>query len=273
VRLLSLFLSLALLAWAAEPAEVRAEDAAPLRVGMELSYPPFEMTDTQGTPSGVSVDLAQALADYLHRPLKIENMPFDGLIPALKTGRIDLILSSMTATPERARSIDFSQPYLRTGLCLLTSADSKLEKVEDLNQPGIRVAVKKGTTGHLFAVEHLPQAKVLVLDREQACVLEVVQHKADVFIYDQMSVLKNWQENQASTRAVLRPFREEAWAVGIRKGNDTLREQVDQFLAKFSSDGGFERLGDKYLKEQKEAFAKLGYPFFWSSNAKAPASP
>jgi len=63
---------------------------------MELSYPPFEMTDTAGKPTGLSVELAQQLAQALHRPLKIENLAFDGLIPALITKKIDLILSSLT---------------------------------------------------------------------------------------------------------------------------------------------------------------------------------
>ena len=77
--------------------------AGKLIVGMELAYPPFEMRDAQGNPTGVSPDLAQALGEYLHEPVTIENMNFSGLIPALKTGKIDLIISSMTETPERAR--------------------------------------------------------------------------------------------------------------------------------------------------------------------------
>src|SRR4051812_31325605 len=95
------------------------QESNTLKVGMELAYPPFEMTDERGAPAGVSVDLARALGEHLHRPVLIENLPFDGLIPALKTGKIDLIISSMTATEERMKSIDFSEPYLRTGLCLL----------------------------------------------------------------------------------------------------------------------------------------------------------
>jgi polar amino acid transport system substrate-binding protein len=73
----------------------------PLRVGMDLSYPPFEMQNKFGQPDGVGVRLAEALAKDLGRPLKIVPMDFSGLIPALKTGNIDLIISSMTATDER----------------------------------------------------------------------------------------------------------------------------------------------------------------------------
>jgi polar amino acid transport system substrate-binding protein len=243
---------------------LKAEDSTKaLRVGMELSYPPFEMTDAQGAPTGISVEIAQALGKYLGRPVEIVNIPFDGLIPSLRTGKIDLILSSMTATDERRKTIDFSEPYLTTGLCLLVSARSSVQKFEDLDEPGRTVVVKQGTTGHLFATKELRKAKVRVLDQETSCVLEVAQGRAEVFIYDQMSVYSNWKKNEGTTRPILKPFREEHWAVGIRKGNDELRRQVNDFLRVFAGEGGFEKLGDKYLSEQKKAFKERGIPFLF----------
>ncbi len=234
-----------------------------LLVGMELAYPPFEMTDEKGTPTGVSVDIATALGEFLGQAVIIQNTTFDGLIPALKTGKIDLIISSMTATPERAKSIDFSDPYLKTGLCLLVRKDAVGNSIVDFNEPGRVIAVKKGTTGHVYTAQNPMKAKVLVLDKESSCVLEVVQGKADAFIYDQMSTYQNWKRNQETTRPLLKPFQEESWAVGIRKGNEVLRDQVNVFLKDFSANGGFARLSDKYLKEQKEAFQKLDIPFFF----------
>jgi polar amino acid transport system substrate-binding protein len=236
---------------------------ASLMVGMELKYPPFEMTDEQGNGKGVSVDLAEALGAYLHQNIIIQNTPFVGLIPALKTGKIDLIISSMTATAERAKSIDFSDPYLRTGLCMLVRKNSTTESIHDLDKPGHIVAVKKGTTGHVYATEHIGSAEILVLDDEAACVLEVVQGKVEAFLYDQMSVYQHWKHNQATTRAILKPFQEESWAIGIRKGNDELRAKVNAFLKDFRNRHGFEELGDRYLKEQKEAFKQMGIPFYF----------
>lgn len=234
-----------------------------LVVGMELAYPPFEMTDELGRPAGVSADLARELGRFLGREVDLQNIPFDGLIPALKTGKIDLIISSMTATSERAESIDFSEPYLKTGLCLLVRSNSSIQSIADVDHAGKAIAVKKGTTGHAYAIAHIKSAQVLVLDKESSCVLEVVQGKADAFIYDQMSTFKNWQRNADTTRPLLKPFQAEAWAVGIRKGNVALRQSVNAFLEKFRQQGGFERLGDRYLSEQKEAFRKLGYPFYF----------
>ena len=259
IRLLSLLTVLLILPLFAASLSLAAK---PLIVGMELAYPPFEMTDTSGKPDGVSVQLARELGKAIGRPVEIKNMAFDGLIPALKTGKIDIIISSMTATAERARSIDFSDPYLTTGLCLLLGKSVSATSIADLDQPGRTIAVKKGTTGHSYAAAHIKQASVLVLDKEAAAVLEVVQGKADAFIYDQMSTFKNYQRNKETTRAILTPFQNESWAIGIRKGNDELRGRINRFLAEFRRSGGFERLGDRYLKEEKDAFRRLGYPFF-----------
>jgi polar amino acid transport system substrate-binding protein len=251
------WLACAMLVTAAPPA------GTPLRVGMELSYPPFEMTDAQGRPTGVSVRLAEALGRHLGRDVAIENIAFDGLIPALKTGKIDCIISSMTATPERSRSIAFSAPYLKTGLALLIGRDSPVQSAADLDAPGRVIAVKKGTTGHQYGATAIKRARLLVLDKESAAVLEVVQGKADVFIYDSLSVYQNHKRHADTTRARLEPFREETWAVGLRPGDAALKDQVNAFLEAFRADGGFERLGDEFLAEEKAVFKAQGIPFYF----------
>ena len=263
MKLKSLFPLLAALALTILGSTVVAEEKdKPLIVGMELAYPPFEMTDTSGKPTGVSVDLATDLAKSLGRPVVIQNTAFDGLIPALKTGKVDLVISSMTATAEREKSIDFSDPYISTGLCLLLKKDSTAKGIADLDKEGVKVAVKKGTTGHIYATNNLKKAQVLVLDKESAAVLEVSQGKADAFIYDQMSTYQNWQRNKNTTRAILEPFQKEAWAVGIRQGNDELKAEVNAFIKDYRAKGGFDKLGDRYLKEMKDEFKRLGSAFF-----------
>jgi len=235
----------------------------PLRVGMELAYPPFEMTDAQGKPAGVSVRIAKALGEHLSRPVVIENIAFDGLIPALKTRKIDCIISSMTATPERARSIAFSDPYLKTGLAILAAANTKVDSIDDLNQPGRTIAVKKGTTAHQFAAREIRRGRVLVLDRETAAVMEVVQQKADAFLYDPLSIYQHHQRHPDTTRALLAPFREESWAVGLRRGDDTLLQDVNAFLRAYRAAGGFERLGEEFFSEEKAYFEERGIPFLF----------
>lgn len=232
-----------------------------LRVGMDLSYPPFEMQDKSGRPDGVSVKLAEALAADLGRPLQIVPMDFSGLIPALKTGNIDLILSSMTANEERRKSIDFSEPYAFTGLALLVGRDSDIRSVEDLRKPGRVISAKAATTGESWAVANLPEARRVVFENQSACVMEVAQGRADAFIYDQLSIFKYAAENPDRTRGLLKPFVEESWAIGIAKGRDDLRGRVNTFLERFRREGGLAKLGDLYLAEEKRFLQASGIPF------------
>ncbi|MES2121881.1 MAG: transporter substrate-binding domain-containing protein [Chlamydiota bacterium] len=228
---------------------------------MELSYPPFETIDTQGKPYGVSVALAEAMGKYLNREIVIENIPFIGLIPSLKVGKIDLILSSMSITPEREKSIAFSDPYLATGLCLLINKKTKADTIEALDDPRYTLVVKLGTTGEVYAKAHLKKVNIRSLDRESTCVLEVVQGRASAFIYDQFSVLRNWQKYAQATYANLHPFSHEYWAIGLRKEDTALQGQINDFLKAFRADKGFEKLADTYLREQKALFQEQGIPF------------
>lgn len=237
----------------------------PLVVGMELQYPPFEMSDKDGTPTGVSVDLAYALGKHLGREVKIENIAWDGLIPSLKTKKVDLIISSMTITKQRARTIDFSVPYAQSNLAILTNPSSGVKNITDLNQKGKSIAVKKGSTGHTYAGKYLTNADILVFDKENAAVLEVIQKKADGFLYDQLTIYKNWNKHQDTTAALLEPFQEapEYWGMAIKKGNSELKTQVDAFIKKAKSDGTFDQLSKKYLTEARATFDKLGIQFFF----------
>lgn len=234
-----------------------------LVVGMELAYPPFEMQDTLGQPAGVSVDLARALGEHLGRPVEIRNIAFDGLIPSLKTGKIDLILSSMTITEERRQSVDFSDPYLTTGLAVLARRSSDLQDAAGLDKPGRRIAVKLGTTAHTWARQRIRQAEVLVLDADAACALEVSKGRADAFIYDQLSVVKYWEKYPTTTRPLLRALQTESWGVAVRKGNNQLLDSVNAFLKSHRESGGFDRLADKYLKDARRMFREQDIPFYF----------
>jgi polar amino acid transport system substrate-binding protein len=234
-----------------------------LVIGMEMNFPPFEMLDTNGQPAGVSVDMGRALGEYIHRQVRFENIPFDGLIPSLKTGKVDLVISSMTKTEDRAKSIDFSDPYLAMGLSILANKNSSIQSIDDVDKPTISVAVKKATTGHIYAIQHFHNAKLLIFSDAPTCGTEVAQGKADCMIYDQISIFQLWKSHQDTTRAILKPFQSEEWAIGIRKGNDALRQQVNAFLKQYKESGGFNELGNKYFGENKKLFEQMGIPFYF----------
>lgn len=240
-----------------------------LTVAMELAYPPFETKDEQGNPSGVSVDFMKDFGEYIGKEIRIENISFDGLIPSLQTGKADMVMSSMTITEERKETVDFSEPYANALLAVLTNKDSQITSVDDLNQEGKKVAVKTGSTGYLYAQEHLKSAEIIALQDESACVMEVSQGKADGFIYDQLTIYRNWQNNLDTTNAVFIPFQDvELWGIAVKKGNTELLDQLNEFIETYREDGGFEELTEKYLSEEKEAFEELGFQWFFDMSTE-----
>lgn len=269
IRLLLLILAL-LLAALPLAACGSADRGKKLIVGMELAYPPFETTDAANKPTGISVDFAKALGAELGREVIIENMAWAGLIPALETKKIDLIISSMTITEERQKQVDFSDPYAMANLALLINKDSPVQSYADLDQEGRVLAVKKGSTGHIYAEKTLKKATLMVFDKESACVLEVVQGKADAFTYDQLTIYKNWKQYPDQTRVNLAPYQEkpEYWGVALRKGDTALKDQVNAFIKKYRESGGFDQLAATYLTEQKKTFDSLGIPFFFDVGGK-----
>lgn len=244
-------------------------DKEVLTVAMELAYPPFETKDEEGNPSGVSVDFMEDFGEYIGKEIRIENTSFDGLIPSLQTGKADMVMSSITITEERKQTVDFSEPYANAMLAVLTNKDAGISSVEDLDQNGKKVAVKTGSTGYLYAQEHLQNAEIIALQDESACVMEVSQGKADGFIYDQLTVYRNWQNNQDTTDAVFLPFQDvEPWGIAVKKGNQELLDQLNAFIETYREDGGFDRLTEKYLSEEKKAFDELNFLWFFDMEAE-----
>lgn len=247
----------------------KAEDDT-LTVGMELQYPPFETTDSKGDPEGISVDLAYALGEYLDRDVKIENISWSGLIPAIQSEKIDVIISSMSIRPDRAESVAFSKPYAHSTLGILANKDSDIKSADDLNKEGVNIAVKVGTTGFLYATEQLPNATVNTVDKADTAILEVSQGKSDAFLYDQMTIYNAQKSYPDSTVALLEQFQEntEPWAMAVKLENEELLEDINAFIDEFEANGGFDKLGNKYLGEMKQTFDDLGLEFFFQPKSE-----
>uniref|UniRef100_I2PZ97 Periplasmic component of amino acid ABC-type transporter/signal transduction system n=1 Tax=Desulfovibrio sp. U5L TaxID=596152 RepID=I2PZ97_9BACT len=222
-----------------------------LVVGMELKFWPFEYVDEQGNPVGFDVDIARTLAERLGVKLEIKDMEWTGLIPALTAGKIDLVISGITGTLERGKSITFTSPYFTTGLCALLSAQ-KAGDVTDaaaLDAPGRIIAVKTGTTADLVATKRFPKATINRYSDETACVQEVVAGRVDAFFYDQISIGKHHKQNPETTKALLTPFTYEPFCIALQKGDFDWWQWLESYLATIKSDGTLEALRAKYFKD------------------------
>ena len=232
-----------------------------LIIGTDATYPPFEFVDETGQITGVDIEVGREIGKALGREVEFRNINFDGLITALRTGSIDLVLSSMTATPERRKSIDFSEPYVKTGLAILVANNSTVQSGADLKTPGRKIVVRLGTTGESWARENLKEAKIIALDADVSCVMEVVNANVDAWIYDQLSIMNYQAKYAGKTRALLAPLREEVWAVGLKQGNDELKTKVNEILARMRTDGSFTKLAERYMAKEKAMMTAQGLPF------------
>jgi polar amino acid transport system substrate-binding protein len=232
-----------------------------LIIGTDATYPPFEFVDETGQITGVDIEVGREIGKALGREVEFRNINFDGLITALRTGSIDLVISSMTATPERRKSIDFSEPYVKTGLAILVANNSTVQSGADLKTPGRKIVVRLGTTGENWARENLKEAKIIALDADVSCVMEVVNANVDAWIYDQLSIMNYQAKYAGKTRALLAPLREEVWAVGLKQGNDGLKTKVNEVLARMRTDGSFTKLAERYMAKEKAMMTAQGLPF------------
>ncbi|MDI1311206.1 transporter substrate-binding domain-containing protein [Prosthecobacter sp.] len=232
-----------------------------LIIGTDATYPPFEFVDAKGQISGVDIEVGREIGKALGREVEFRNINFDGLVTALRTGSVDLVISSMTATPERRQSIDFSEPYVKTGLAVLVANNSTVQSAADLKAPGRKVVVRLGTTGESWARENLKDAKIIALDADVSCVMEVVNASVDAWIYDQLSIMNYQSKYAGKTRALLAPLREEVWAIGLKQGNDELKTKVNEVLTRMHSDGSFTRLAERFMAKEKAMMTAQGLPF------------
>lgn len=132
--------------------------------GTTLGPPPFAYADSKGNPVGFEIDLINKLGEYMGVKVKIEDMAWAGQIPALFTGRIDVISSRMSATLERATKVVFTHPWLMTGTFAISHKSRGLKTWRDLNRPGMKVGAIAGSIGAILARKKLPQARLVTYE-------------------------------------------------------------------------------------------------------------
>lgn len=254
-------ITILLIATLAACATPKAEKA--LIVGMELAYPPFETKNDQGEAVGVSIDIARAFGDYLGREVEIQNINWTGLIPALETDKVDMVISSMTITDKRKESVDFSDSYAKAYLAFLVNKSSSIQSESELNAPDKVIAVKTGSTGDTYVSANYPLATILRLDDESAAMAEVLNERADAFIYDQLTIYRNVKANDTTLTALYIPNQTaEEWGAAFKLDNN-LRDEFNAFLTKFKAEGGFDTITSTHLEEEKATFDALGFTFFF----------
>lgn len=211
--------------------------------GIALSGPPIGSYDAQNRPIGYDVDVATKIADALGVDLKIVEVTGANRIPMLQSGKVDIVVANMTATLERAKAVDFTIPYLRTGIKLLVKSGSDIQSIEDFN--GRKVAVGRGTTGEALVKELAPNAELTYVDAFTNAVLLLQQGRVDATIEDGTLVDFVAGQNDGLT-ALPKLYTSDPIGIGVPKGEPDLLRWLDMFVSQFISSGDQAKLYEKW---------------------------
>ena len=218
-----------------------------LVMGTNAEFPPFETRGGEGGQEvvGFDVEVAKAIAAKVGLPLKVEDMKFDSLLPALSGGKVDMVLAGMTINPERAQNVDFSAPYYKATQVVLILAGSPVpQSKEDLK--GLKIAVQLGTTGDGVATEITGQENVRQFTSTMDAVVELMNSKVDAVVIDEQPALQFAKKNpELMLNRVA--FDDEFYGVAVKKGNAELLAKVNEALAEIAADGRYDQFVDQWM--------------------------
>ncbi|CAE09431.1 transporter substrate-binding domain-containing protein [Wolinella succinogenes] len=225
-----------------------------LRVGLEPGYLPFEMKDKKGNVIGFDVDLAREMAKAMGVKLKLVPTSWDGLIPGLVTEKFDIIISGMTISQERNLRVNFVEPYIVVGQSLLVKKglEKGVKSYKDLDKPELTLVTKFGVSAEYAAKRLFKNAKLKTYDTEAEAVQEVLNGKADMFIFDlPFNVAFMAQKGQGylvhlDTSLTYEPL---GWA--IKKGDPDFLNWLNHFLAQIKHDGSYDELYERWFVDTK----------------------
>lgn len=208
-----------------------------ITVGIALTGEPIGFRDGENNPVGYDVDFAKRLAETLAVELEIVEVTGANRIPMLESGQIDLIVANITATMERAKSIDFTIPYLRSGIKLLARDGAGISRIEDLN--GKKIVVGRGTTGEELAKRLAPEAELVYVDVFAPDGLLILsQGRADAAIEDS-SLVDYAAKQYPELEAVPGLYTSDPIAIGVRKGEPNFLRWMDMFVSQYISSGAY----------------------------------
>jgi ABC-type amino acid transport substrate-binding protein len=223
--------------------------AAGLKVGVSGDYPPL-IYKQEGRLVGIEADNAKAVGDIIGQPMTLVEMPFEKLIPALQAGEIDVIMTGMSITPERAEQVIFTESYMEIGQMAIMSTD----KVAQYSMPwsiyreGVRIGVEPGTTGAKFVESKLADAKVSFFADPTAAFAGLRNDEIDLYIHDAPT---SWQlattPDNGDLISMYKPLTQEQLAWAVRKGDEPLAASLNSALRTLKGNGALRYILNRWI--------------------------
>lgn len=221
-----------------------------LVIGTDSTYPPFEYVDTAGNFLGFDMDLGRALCAEMKADCTIVSNDWDGIIPALQAKKFDMILSSMSITPERLEQVDFTDKIYNTPPAIAVAKDSGIESLDDL--AGKTIGAQTSTTHSNYAEAHLKDSELKLYPTSEEYKLDIESGRVDAVI-DDVVVLDDWLKSDDGACCKLLTtlptdveINGPGVGIAVRKG-DPLREKLNAAIAAVRASGEYDTIAKKYF--------------------------
>lgn len=218
-----------------------------LKVACNADFAPFEFQDASGKEYvGFDMDLIRAIGKEMGVEVQIQNINFDGLIPALDAGNIDVVITGMTITPERAQKVGFSKPYYQSGLTIAVKNDNQeIHGFKDLE--GRTIAVQIGTTGANEA-KKIKGAKVKEFNSSADTFLELKAGGVEAVINDRpVNDYYIAQGGSKDAKTLEEILTAEEYGIAVNKNNAELLKKIDGALDKVKASGEYDKIYEKWF--------------------------
>ncbi|MGB9826919.1 MAG: basic amino acid ABC transporter substrate-binding protein [Thermosphaera sp.] len=221
-----------------------------LRVGTSPDFPPFEyINETTNEIVGIDIDLIKLVAQKIGYEVEIVSIDFDGLIPALQAGQIDVIASGMTITEERSKVVDFSIPYWEANQAILVVKDSQFKPggLGDLN--GKTVGVQTGTTAEIIVTEYISNTSANIVVKSYTSYIlatqDLLNGRIDAVIVDEPVGKTLGEMYNVEITAVIETG--EKYGFAVRKGNTELLNAINEALSEILNSPQWYEIISKYM--------------------------
>lgn len=232
---------------------VFAAEKKVLKVGSDCTYAPFEMINEKGEPDGFDIDIINAVAAKMGYEVQIINTAWDGIFPGLINGNYDVIISAVTITKERAKSMAFSTPYYtaETGqVIVVKKTNNEIKTPADLK--GKVVAVQINTTGQYAAEEIKGVKKIKAFNTTPEALQDVINGASDAAVIDSPVAEEFLKEHPtAALKVTGPPFTKEQYGIVVRKDNTKLLAEVNKALEAIKADGTYDKIYNKWFGTKK----------------------
>ena len=222
-----------------------------LVVGTAASMPPFNMTTKDGEIIGFEPDLARLIAAGMGVPLKLTPMSFSELLPALETGKIDMVLSNMTMTPRRNLKVAFVGPYFISGKAFLTKEKTiaNAKSTVEINSPDTRLVALKGSTSQFFVDKLLSKTQLTTAASYDEAVKMVIDDKVHALVADYpICVVSLLRYPDAELLSLITPLTYEPIGIALPGNDPLLINWLENFLGSLEGSGRIEMLEERWFE-------------------------